>query len=396
MQKVNIIPEGAVPRSSAPRAAFVWLDAIRFLAAFVVVVAHARSLYWLDTARTGTDVTFRVLSFFAGFGHEAVIIFFVLSGYWITRSVDRSQNVSDFWQAYLSARLSRLMIVLVPALAVGGTIDLVFSQFVGGPYYSGTSGAVPLQHAVTESLDPLTLLGNLAFTQGQLVAPFGSNGPLWSLANEFWYYLWFPALFLMVKRRDQGLMAVSLLAALLMPGLLPGFLVWLIGSLLYFADKHLLANGAHFQPYSSVILAIALVLFAAIMAGSRMNLLPRSTGTDLAIAASFALVVARLLATEPQPHRWLAPFSAYGSRASYSLYVTHFPIQVAFASLITSGPMRAPDIGLLPEFAATIALALVWGWLFASFTEAHTERLRHWVWLRTAGRSAKREGPPAH
>ncbi len=385
----NLNSDGAASGSTAPRAAFIWLDAIRFLAAFVVMIGHARSLYWQDTARTGTDVVFRSLSFVAGFGHEAVIIFFVLSGYWITRSVDRSQNVSDFWRNYLSGRLSRLLIVLAPALAVGGTIDIIFNHFVAGPYYSGTSGAAPLSYPVEDRLNLLTFLGNLVFTQGQLVKSFGSNGPLWSLANEFWYYMWFPALFMIVRRRKQGWMAVSLLAGVLMPGLLPGFLVWLIGTLLYFADKHLLASGAYAQSRSPAGMAIAIALFAAVMAASRLHVLPPSELTDLAIAASFALVVSRLLAAEPRPRRWLMPLASYGSRASYSLYVTHFPLQVAFASLMSEGSTRTPHIGLLPGFAATIVLALGWGWLFASLTEAHTDRLRQWMWARTGERTAK-------
>ena len=90
----------------------------------------------------------------------------------------------------------------------------------------------------------IAFLGNLVFLQDLYVPTFGSNWPLWSLANEFWYYLWFPALFMIVKRRRQGLMAVSRLAVVLMPGLLPGFLVWLIGTLVYFADKHLLTKSS--------------------------------------------------------------------------------------------------------------------------------------------------------
>ena len=36
-----------------------------------------------------------------------------------------------------------------------------------------------------------TLLGNGAFMQDILVSTFGTNSPLWSLSNEFWYYVLF-------------------------------------------------------------------------------------------------------------------------------------------------------------------------------------------------------------
>jgi len=35
------------------------------------------------------------------------------------------------------------------------------------------------------------LLENLGFVQTVSVPVYGTNGPLWSLANEFWYYVMF-------------------------------------------------------------------------------------------------------------------------------------------------------------------------------------------------------------
>lgn len=37
-------------------------------------------------------------------------------------------------------------------------------------------------------------LGNLGFVQAVPVAVYCSNVPLWSFANEFWYYVMFPLL----------------------------------------------------------------------------------------------------------------------------------------------------------------------------------------------------------
>jgi peptidoglycan/LPS O-acetylase OafA/YrhL len=45
-----------------------------------------------------------------------------------------------------------------------------------------------------DHLGPEVLLGNLVFLQAILVPTWGSNGPLWSLAFEFWFYIWFPTL----------------------------------------------------------------------------------------------------------------------------------------------------------------------------------------------------------
>ena len=59
-------------------------------------------------------------------------------------------------------------------------------------------GGEVLQHiypssAIAQALTAPVFLGNAAFLQRILVPELGTNGPLWSLANEFWYYLLFPA-----------------------------------------------------------------------------------------------------------------------------------------------------------------------------------------------------------
>ena len=47
---------------------------------------------------------------------------------------------------------------------------------------------------VRQTIGLPTLLGNLAFLQDFFARPYGSNGPLWSLSYEFWFYLVFPLL----------------------------------------------------------------------------------------------------------------------------------------------------------------------------------------------------------
>src|ERR1700761_475264 len=56
--------------------------------------------------------------------HEAVIVFFVLSGVLVGGSVFRERAQGTFsWSLYLLKRLSRLLTVLVPALLVGLVFD---------------------------------------------------------------------------------------------------------------------------------------------------------------------------------------------------------------------------------------------------------------------------------
>ena len=69
------------------------------------------------------DLWVNSLYFAAGFAHPGVVMFFVLSGYWISRSVIGRADAGWAWGGYLVDRLSRLLIVLIPALAIGGALD---------------------------------------------------------------------------------------------------------------------------------------------------------------------------------------------------------------------------------------------------------------------------------
>jgi len=68
--------------------ASVHLDAVRSLAAFDVVIGHARNLF-LQPYESIAFPSYldKVIYFVTGLGHQAVIAFFVLSGFFIGASV---------------------------------------------------------------------------------------------------------------------------------------------------------------------------------------------------------------------------------------------------------------------------------------------------------------------
>jgi peptidoglycan/LPS O-acetylase OafA/YrhL len=104
---------------------------------------------------------------------------------------------------------------------------------------------------VYDCLTPAVLLGNLLFLEGfTKVPPFGSNTPLWSLVFECWYYMWFAAMALAARRRFS-IALLSLAMALLSPRLATGFLVWLVGSMLFHADRRYDVH-ARFRPFPAL------------------------------------------------------------------------------------------------------------------------------------------------
>jgi peptidoglycan/LPS O-acetylase OafA/YrhL len=175
------------PATMTERGAYFYFDVLRAVAASMVVIEHGRDLFWVPAAEAGhLSPVFKAIYFVTGFGSEAVTAFFVLSGFWITKTVGRRMDTAGFWRAYLLDRWSRLWIVIIPALAIGGLLDSVGCFALDAPLYRGATGTIVLAYDVAQRLSLGTLIGNVAFLQTIAVPTFGSNGPFWSLANEFW------------------------------------------------------------------------------------------------------------------------------------------------------------------------------------------------------------------
>ncbi len=345
-----------------------WSDFCRAAAATLVTISHARDVLMIDYPGRRSWLPFYA---FTGFGHSGVIVFFVLSGFWISRAVLRRIDDASFWLPYVIDRLSRLGIVLVPALMLGGLLDTAGTVWLHLPLYQGLTGAHSLTEHVATTLTLPVLLGNLAFLQTIAVPPWGSNGPLWSLAFEFWYYLWFPAIALLVHRRRLSLTLLALLIGVANPAIYWGFASWLVGWLLL-----LRVEAATTGPIHRLWALLAAGLFAASLLSTATI---RQSWTDFPLAISFGLLLLSLVKTALPFPQVLAPAAVYGRKASFSLYAIHFPIVALAGGWITARERLAPSpVAFLLVLAVTI-FCLVAGWLFAQGSEALTPRLRNWL-----------------
>ncbi|GAA5511082.1 acyltransferase family protein [Novipirellula caenicola] len=133
-----------------------------------------------------------------GFGHEAVVFFFVTSGFLVGGGVCECSRTRPLdWRRYLADRSSRLYAVLVFALLLGAMCDSIGSHYFNafGFYSNQTPHPVAvIGGPFVERLDLSHFLASLFMLQEIALPSFGSNDPLWSLAHEWWYYLLFPLL----------------------------------------------------------------------------------------------------------------------------------------------------------------------------------------------------------
>ena len=373
-------PDSAAFQRPDERAAYRYMDAMRFFAALAVVMGHARQFVWIP-GRDPAEPWSWAFAQMSSLGHPAVLVFFVLSGFWISHSTDRQLASARFWPEFLTARLSRLLLVVVPAIAVGALLDLVGAEVFHGAAYWGGLGLVTLGDGVHAYLTPQVILGNLLFLQSFAVRPVGTNGPLWSIGYEFWFYVWFAALAISVRRRGPSPALLALGLGVIWPVLLYKFPVWLMGSALYYAHRRTVTGPGTGRGRALACFSAGVAAMIAALAIFRLGLV-KPVLSDLLVGLAFSLTLWGVLNDALAFPRWLAPFARYGAAASFSLYLTHYPLFAFVLSVIGHDTRRDHDLASFGLIVVLCLLALVVGWPFSRLTEAHTSRLRQSIGLR--------------
>jgi len=185
----------------------LYLDLIRFVAALLVFLYHS-------------NLEFQLSSPIFHMGHEAVVVFFVMSGFIIAFCRDQKEpHISTF----IVNRASRIYSVALPAIIITIIADLIGNQIapeVYGNHYD---------------LMWLRVLSSLAFTNEMWMVSIQSlsNVPYWSINYEVWYYVMFAVLFYS-RRFGLGLLALS--ALVMGPKILLLAPCWWVGVWLYYRN----------------------------------------------------------------------------------------------------------------------------------------------------------------
>ncbi|MBN9614504.1 MAG: hypothetical protein BGO25_06135 [Acidobacteriales bacterium 59-55] len=364
-------------------AASVLLDLLRGLAALLVLLGHWRNLLFIDYPQlTAHKLMLLVPYALSSAGHQAVVIFFVLSGYLISGSVFRSFDRNQWsWRGYLTHRIVRLWVVLIPGLLLCALWDNIGLHLHLAPaLYSGAAG----NHVIPDirtTLKPHIFFGNLFFLQSILVPIFGTDGPLWSLANEFWYYLLFPLGLVALRRRSallQRLVSVGLflgIAWFVRHGILLLFPVWLAGTLLAVLPPPRVGRRARIT--ATILYSPLAFIFA------KAHALPSLWSDYLFGVATFFFLWIVLSATHrASPDSVFTRVSRSLARSSYTLYVVHVPFAVLLVALLSGGGRWTPDGLHIFKGLAILAVILLYAYLVASVTEFHTETIRRWIEAR--------------
>ena len=313
------------------------LNLIRFVAASAVIFSHS---YSAVTGVPGQDPVARLTGIVPG--NLAVDVFFLISGYLVTKSLLSRGSVGNF----ILARLLRV----VPALLVCTSLTalvlgpLVTSLPTMEYLRSGKPWNYIFQNVILLSFG--TIPTGLPGVFADLPKAGMVNGSLWTLPFEVWMYVSLAALALvgLMKRRTFILLAAGLSAVVYLtdqavgvfePGLLKNlcrFITW------FYAGAAFLLCRAVLPMSLGIALILAVLALVSVPMGFQSVVLP--------VAVAYNVFALAFLLKGP-----ILAFNKLGD-FSYGLYIYAWPIQQCLVAAI-------PGIHPLNLFVLAFLMTLV-------------------------------------
>ncbi|MDD2881500.1 MAG: acyltransferase family protein [Rhodoferax sp.] len=288
-----------------------YLDLMRVVCAVVVVLSHLGHGHLVGG----------YLWPFTYFGNEAVMAFFVLSGFVIAFVTDQREQTLA---VYAAARLARLYSVILPAMLLTVVLDAIGQAINAESYlnaHAATGGGTVSGYVLS------AIMLNQSWGMDQ---HFGSDGAYWSIPYEFWYYFIFGAVMLLNGWRRIVFAVAG--AAIAGPKILILLPVWLLGVAAYYLLKHRQLGRFGLLVAMGSLALLAFMLWAdysslgkARFLGVVPDSLPWKYLTGLCIAVHIYGM--------SQGAQWLGRFFAWIARplsffsgSTLALYLFHLPV----------------------------------------------------------------------
>jgi peptidoglycan/LPS O-acetylase OafA/YrhL len=369
-------PDAAVDRSISARAHIPALDGLRGIAILLVVPHNAdifsNSAPWLWP-----------IAMLAHAGWIGVQLFFVLSGFLITRNLLDTRRDQNYFKTFYGRRVLRIFPLYFLTLFVGLVVLPRIVHF--GPE------ALASQH---NQVWLWTFLSNWAQPLGIEVSGYSH---FWSLAIEEQFYLLWPLVVLAVAGRRLlwaclGLIVVALLSRVWLhemgakPEMLYMFTNCRMDALAMGAGAAVLTQMPRWNYWLRENLTAAVVTMVVILGATAVHThlysvyAPQTlTAGQTLLSFGFALLILSLGVVQPRNRvrqffesRWLGAVGRY----SFAMYVFHLPILVAFGDDIRDAlAFTGPALPLFYVIAA-ILLSVLAGFLSYHLVEKHFLRLK--------------------
>ena len=341
-----------------------FLNKLKWMSAVLVLFGHLRRLIFDDYVNI--EVTTPVITAFYVFtsvAHEAVIVFFVLSGYLVAHPLFGSQKERFQPINFSIKRVSRVYTVLLPSLIFTYLITELLGFLEMRPWDTGTHGHSDLLREAHS--DFKVLIQNVFGLQGLLTPIYGYNFPLWSLGFETFFYVTVVSLGLLGHYRWRLFIFLLAVYGLVNTYFALCLLLFLVGG----ACRHV-------PPPQKIMLNSRAKLIACFSGMIMFSIVDRFAWPGVS-DVGLALIVCMLCLIPTRQREQTGPNISLDF--TYTLYLFHYPLSVLLVSVTFAltgfGYGEIPSLPAAGLFISLSVANLIFSYFIYLAFERHTKRI---------------------
>lgn len=302
-------------------------------------------------------------------GHEAVLIFFVLSGFLVGgRLIERLREGTYNVKSYIIDRCVRILLPLISALIL-----------------------IAIVNYITDNPNHITIsdyIGNLFSLQGIYVK--AASGPLWSLSYEVWFYILAGAVAVTITSKNQQYVRYSLLTAFIASLVFTKLnaiylIIWAMGAIAYSSAN---VNRKRVILYGSFILMILSIIALQVTSGSQLptsieKYLPTTNRNALQVwFGIFCCIYIRQIMLSRPKYRLTNKIEHIGTKLaafSYTLYLTHIPVMRLMEYLGIPCRSAIVDLDSVLVYIFAIVVSLITAYCIYWCFEKRTQQVKGFI-----------------
>lgn len=320
----------------------------------MVLLSHTRNDFFLpyNMLPDGQQGPLAFLFYFVcRLGHEAVIAFFVISGFLVGgRGLEKIMTNTFNNKSYIIDRAVRIGIPLVASII----FFFITSQFIG------------------QRFEWLTAVGNLFSLQGVLCQSLVS--PFWSLSYEVWFYILLLGISLVASKKRSGLLIV-LICCLVFVKLDPQYLLmWFMGAFAYLCRPTKHNKWIQWGALLMIMATISLSIVASESHAISFSWKPNRDVIVMLLAASMCLFIQQIILCQPTGKVSVKVEKAFSYLAgfSYTLYLSHrITLLLVFKYIYDMNQAQFTLQGII-AYVSILCMCLVVSWGLYMISERHT------------------------
>ncbi len=343
---------------------FNFFNLLRVLFALIVFSYH------LSYDRYGKQLSFL---YKLDLGHYAVAGFLFISGFFITHLLKSEMTNS----AFIKNRFFRIYPILILCLILTFLMDKLGSAFVPGLY----SEEVYNSHNFIGQFSQTALMINQFWNNN---VRFGTNGPLWSLSYEVWYYILIFIFFRGGKFKFLALLPILLIMGPNLWLLLP---CYILGSVFYIYKDHI----PKISPLALPILLILIIVQWIYVGEVIMHFMSQYEWHDLYhlryslnFISDLIFTILLLILSAGFYQNWSSTKNYTSkfwklinhlSKRTYTFYLFHYPMLIFItAAWISTGHEAGSNTALILTACLTMITCYFFGFVETKFLRGRNEK----------------------